>query len=214
MTGRGYLEQTDWSGGAGQADFVDPVRYWASDGNIETALPDGELKLIKVLGDYVPSGALTSSVFDTGASSNFNNVLWAPTDQPPQTGADSVRLQLATSPDNEATTTWTYLGPDGTPGTYFTTSNGNINGVHNGDRYFRYKVFLSTEVENKTPNIASVAITYTSECIPPGQAIFDDLKEGNHDLLLEKTGYQTQTFPVNIITNDDWQSVEATMLPE
>ena len=147
MTGRGYLEQTDWSGNG--------------DGNIDTNSPAGELKLKKVLGHYVLFGILTSSIFDTGTSSNFNNIVWTPTDQPPQTGVDSVKFQLATSPDNTATTTWQYLGPDGTSGTYYTISNNNINSLHNGDRYFRYKVFLSTEADNKTPNVASIAVTYT-----------------------------------------------------
>ena len=200
VTGRGYLEQTDWSGNG--------------DGNIDTNSPAGELKLKKVLGHYVLFGILTSSIFDTGTSSNFNNIVWTPTDQPPQTGVDSVKFQLATSPDNTATTTWQYLGPDGTSGTYYTISNNNINSLHNGDRYFRYKVFLSTEADNKTPNVASIAVTYTSDCLPPGQALFSGLSSGNHDLLLEKSGYQTKTYEVNIITNGDWQSIEANMSPE
>jgi len=214
VTGRGYLEQTDWSGGSGQGNFVDSTRYWSDDGNIDIDSPDGELTLAKVLGDYALSGILTSSIFDTGTSSNFNSIIWNPTDQPPQAGANSVRFQLATSLANTATTTWSYVGPDGTASTYFTLSNNNINAAHNGHRYFRYKIFLSTLVTNKTPNVANVAVTYTSDCIPPGQALFSDLSSGNHDLLLEKTGYQTQTFPVNIITNDDWQAVEALMSPQ
>jgi prepilin-type N-terminal cleavage/methylation domain-containing protein len=213
VTGRGYLEQTDWSGGAGQKDFTDETKYWVNDGNIDTASPVGELKLIKVLSSYVSDGVIASSVFDTGTSSNFNNMVWTPTDQPPQAGADSVKFQLATSHDNTATTTWQYFGPDGTAGTYYTVSNNNINSIHNGDRYFRYKVFLHTDVNNKTPNISSVAVTYTSDCIPPGQALFSALSSGNHNLLLEKTGYQTQNFPVNIITNSNWQSINATMSP-
>lgn len=214
VTGQGYLEQTDWSGGSGQTNFTDPTKYWSNDGNVETNSPAGELKLIKVLGSYVLSGILASSIFDTGTSSNFNNIVWTPTDQPPQTGVESIKFQLATSPNNTATTTWQYLGPDGTSGTYYTISNNNINTIHNGDRYFRYKIFLSTEVDNKTPNIASIAVTYTSDCIPPGQALFSGLSSGNHDLLLEKSGYQTKTYEVNIITNDDWQSIEANMSPE
>jgi hypothetical protein len=214
ITGRGYLEQTDWSGGTGQADFTDPAKYWSDDGNIDTASPAGELKLAKVLGSYVSSGTLTSSVFDTGTSSNFSNIIWDPTDQPPQAGADSVRFQFATSPDNEATTTWQYLGPDGTAGTFYTVSDNNINPIHNGNRYFRYKIFLRTIANNKTPNIASVAVTYTSDCIPPGQALFDGLSHGNHDLLLEKSGYQTKTHPVNIITNGEWQSIGDVMSPQ
>ena len=214
VTGRGYLEQTDWSGGSGQTNFTDQTKYFSDDGNIDVDSPNGELTLLKVLGDYALNGVLTSSIFDTGTSSNFSNIIWAPTDQPPQSGTDSVRFQIATALTNTATTTWNYVGPDGTGGTYFTVSNNNINVSSNNHRYFRYKVFLSTEATNKTPNIASVAITYTSDCIPPGQALFSDLSSGNHDLLLEKTGYQTQTFQVNIITNDDWQAVEALMSPQ
>lgn len=213
-TGRGYMEQTDWSGGAGQQNFTNPTMYYESNGNIETDSPAGDLKLKKVLGDYVASGSLTSSIFDTGTSSNFSNIVWSPTDQPPQAGANNVRFQIATSPDNTATTTWSYLGPDGSGASYYTTANNNISSNHNGHRYFRYKVFLATQASNKTPNLANIALTYTSDCIPPGQALFSELSSGNHKLLLEKTGYQTQEYDVNIITNDDWQSIEADMLPE
>ena len=214
VTGMGYLEQTDWSGGAGQSDFTDQTKYWSSDGNIDTNSPAGELKLLKVLGSYVSSGVLTSSIFDTGTSSNFSSIVWTPTDQPPQSGTDSVKFQLATSGDSTATTTWQYLGSDGTGATYYTLSDNNINSVHNGDRYFRYKVFLSSAADNKTPNVASIAVTYTSDCIPPGQALFSNLSSGNHDLLLEKSGYQNQTYGVNIITNGDWQGIGASMSPQ
>ncbi len=214
VTGRGYMEQTDWSGGAGQTNYTNDTMYYSDDGNIDTLSPDGELKLKKILGDYALSGSLTSSIFDTGTSSNFTNIVWSPTDQPPQTGSNSVRFQIATSPDNTATTTWQYFGPDGTSSTFFDVSNNNINPIHNGHRYFRYKIFLSTLATNKTPNIASVAATYTSDCIPSGQSLFSTLSHGNHRLLLQKTGYQTQEFDVNIITNDEWQSVDANMLPE
>ena len=214
ITGMGYLEQTDWSGGAGQSDFTDQTKYWSSDGNIDTNSPAGELKLLKVLGSYVSSGVLTSSIFDTGTSSNFSSIVWTPTDQPPQSGTDSVKFQLATSGDSTATTTWQYLGSDGTGATYYTLSDNNINPVHNGDRYFRYKVFLSSAADNKTPNVASIAVTYTSDCIPPGQALFSNLSSGNHDLLLEKSGYQSQTYGVNIITNGDWQGIGASMSPQ
>lgn len=213
-TGRGYMEQTDWSLGSGQQDFINPSMYYVDDGNIDTESPAGELKLKKVLGNYVSNGNLTSSIFDTGTSSNFSNIVWSPTDQPPQAGANSVRFQIATSPDNTATTTWSYLGPDGTESSFYTTANNNIHQNHNGHRYFRYKVFLSTQAENKTPNLANVALTYTSDCIPPGQALFSGLSSGNHRLLLEKAGYQTQQVDFNIITNDDWQSIEVDMLPE
>lgn len=224
VTGRGYYGQTDWSQGSGQSNFTDPARYWSDDGNVDVTSSPGEILLLKFLGDYMPSGVLTSSVFDTGTTSNFSNIIWRPIDQPPQTGADPVKFQIATSNCSNGANdpplcgdggSWNYIGPDGTAGTYFTTENNNIGNYHDNNRYFRYKVFLNTATSNKTPNIADVAITYASDCIPPGQAIFSNItSSGNHDLLLEKAGYQTQIYPVNIITNDEWQSVEVTMLPE
>jgi hypothetical protein len=33
-TGRGFLRQSDWSGGAGQTDFINQTQYFDSDGNI------------------------------------------------------------------------------------------------------------------------------------------------------------------------------------
>jgi prepilin-type N-terminal cleavage/methylation domain-containing protein len=214
VTGQGYLGQTDWSGGGGQGDFVDETKYWNLIGSIDVNSPAGEIKLKKVFSDYLPFGMLTSSVFDTGTSSNFSNIIWAPTDQPPQTGTNSVKLQFASSPDNTGATTWNYLGPDGTGSTSYTLVNNNINSIHNGDRYFRYIVFLSTENTKKTPNVSDVAIVYTSECIPPGQALFSGHSSGNHDLMLEKNGYQTKTLDVNLILGNDWKSIETTMSPE
>lgn len=211
ITGRGYLEQSDWSGGAGQTNFVDPLRYSSQDGNIETNSPSGEIKLMSSLGHYANSGTLTSSVFDSGSSSNFSNIFWSPTAQPPQTGGENVKFQIATSIDNTATTTWNYLGPDGTNASFYSTYNANINPIHNGDRYFRYKIFLNTPDDNFTPNIASIAVTFTSNCIPPGQAIFSNLSAGNYNLTVSKSGYSTQIVPINI--NLSWDSVDINLLP-
>lgn len=213
ITGMGYFSQTDWSSGAGQENFYNESKYWEDNGGIETT-SSGEIKLAKNLGRYVSSGILTSSIFDTGTTTNFSNIIWKPTDQPPQSGENSVRFQIATSETNTSTTTWDFIGPDGSDATFYTLSNNNINPIHNGDRYLRYRVFLSTASDNKTPNISDIAVTFTSGCVPPGQAIFNYLSPGNHDLLLEKNGYQTQIYPVNIITNKDWQSVEASLSPE
>ncbi len=213
-TGRGYMEQTDWSLGSGQVNYDVPEMYFSQDGNIETTSPAGQLSLKKTLGKYALSGTLTSSIFDTGTTSNFSSIVWKPTDQPAQTGANSVKFQLATAKEITATTTWQYLGPDGTAATYYTISNNNISSVHNGDRYYRYKVYMSTANDNRTPVLSSVAVTYTSSCVPPGQAHFSGLSHGNHRLTLQKTGYQTQQYDVNIITNDVWQGIEASMQPE
>lgn len=210
LTGRGYLEQSDWSGGAGQTNFITINRYFSDDGNMEITSPSGDLKLKSSLGVYATSGVLTSSVFDTGTSSNFGNIFWSPISQPAQAGVGSVKFQVATAPDNNASTTWDFIGPDGTAGTYYSVSDTAIDPGTSGDRYFRYKIFLSTIDSNYTPLLASVAVTFTSGCIPPGQTIFSDLTNGSYTLDISKSGYASQSIPVSI--NSSWKNQNVVLL--
>jgi len=207
-TGRGFIRQTDWSGGPGQADFTDPTKYFDSDGNIEINNPAGEIRLRKVFDDYEPAGYLISSAFDTGSASNFHQILWQPQDQPPNTGPDSIKFQVATNNDKTA---WNFLGPDGTANTFYTLANQNINPFHNGDRYFRYKTFLQTASTTWTPSISDVSFTFTSSCVPPGQVIFTSLNSGNYTLTVSKSGYQTFNDTVNI--SSSWQQLEVILSP-
>ena len=154
---------------------------------------------------------MESSTIDTGSASNFHNLLWTPTDQPIPTGVDSARFQLATNEEITATTTWDWKGPDGTSSTYYTASDQTINSIHNGDRYVRYKAFLSTEVSTSTPNISDVSFTYTSDCTPPGQVIFSGLSSGDYDISISKTGYTTEVDIVNI--SSDWISKNIEISP-
>lgn len=207
-TGRGFLRQTDWSGGAGQEDFIDPAKYFDSDGNIEIADPAGELRLRKVFDEYESSGYLISSTFDTGSPSNFHQLLWQPQNQPPETGPDSVKFQIATNNDK---TTWNFLGSDGTAGSFYTLSTPEINPIHNGDRYLRYKIFLNTASTTFTPNVAEVALTFTSSCVPPGQVFFTGLNAGDYDITVSKTGYGT--FNDTITISGSWDEQEVSLTP-
>ena len=208
-TGRGFIRQTDWSGGSGQTDFTDPAKYFDSDGNIDIVNPVGEIRLQKPFGvEYVPAGNLTSSTFNTGTTSNFHQILWQPQDQPPDTGPDSVKFKIATNNDE---TTWNFLGPDGTANTYYTLVNQNINSVHNGDRYLRYKAFLQTVNTAWTPIISDISFTFTSSCVPPGQILFSGLNADDYALTVSKTGYQTFTDTVTV--SSPWQQREAILSP-
>ncbi|MDZ4241110.1 MAG: hypothetical protein U1D31_03265 [Patescibacteria group bacterium] len=211
VTGRGFLTQTDWSGGAGQAFFVDTNKYLDSDSNIETNNPAGIMTLKQIFGSYASDGWLVSSTFDTGSESNFYNIMWQPQDQPPATGAESVRIQIATTND-QATTTWNYLGPDGTAGTYYTVSNSNIASAHNGDRYLRYKIFLHTDNSSFTPTVADISFTFTSECTPPGQIIFSGISADTYTLTVSKPGYDT-TVVEGVLVSSAWQQREVRLIP-
>ena len=201
VTNRGYFTQTDWSTG----DFE-------TDGNIETRSPIGELKLVKVLDNYRSDGYLASNVFDSGATTTtFYNLNWLPADQASSTGALSIRFQIATGND-PATTTWNWLGPDGTADTYYSAPAATISSVNSPARYLRYRVFLSTANPLFTPNLSDVSITYSSACLPFGQIYFDDLSAGDYTVSASKTGYQNSTMP--ILVDKDWQILEITLNPQ
>lgn len=208
LTGYGALIQTDWSGGQGQVNFSDPTKYFDQNGNIDTASPSGEIKLRKVLGNYQSSGYLTSSAFDTGAVSNFSNISFVPQDQPPETGVDSVKFQAASNNDNA---TWNFVGPDNTANTYYTLSNTTLSN-HNGRRYIRYRVLFSTADTAKTPNISDISLTFTSSCVPPGQAFFNGLSSGTYTLSATHPNYQPYTNPALSISSS-FTSQDVTLSP-
>ncbi len=206
ITGQGFLGQTDWSSGQGQATSTNPSMYLSSDANIVDNNPAGDIVLRNVFGDYVSSGVLTSSSFDTGSASNFQAITWNPTSQPANVGSPDVRVQIATNNDGG---TWNFTGPDGTSGTYYTTSNQNINSINNGNRYFRYKVFFDTATTTETPNISDIAFTFTSLCTPPGQVSFQGLPSGSYTLSFTKTGYTSQN--INVSVSSTWQSTQVSL---
>jgi prepilin-type N-terminal cleavage/methylation domain-containing protein len=193
-TGRGYILQTDWSGGAGQADFVDPARYFSGDGNIDIDSSPGNISLKQTAGFYAGSGEIISSAFDAGEGSNFVSIKWESVSQPPETGLDSVKFQIATNNDNA---TWNFVGPDGTNSTYFTAGNSDIAG-HNNKRYFRYKILLSTANNIFTPLISNIIVGFTESCAPPGQLFFSSLASGEYNIEVNLAGYQLYSDVVNV----------------
>jgi prepilin-type N-terminal cleavage/methylation domain-containing protein len=205
-TGGSVWTQMDWTGGPGQTDFTLPDRYFVDDGNIDiNSVPTG-VRLEKITGRYVESGTLESSTFDTGASSNFTTITWEPTSQ---SAGTTLRFQVATNNDNS---TWNYKGPDGTASTYYTVSGTTISTVHDNERYIRYKAYLSTTDDKKTPVLTSINTNYVSGCFTPGQVIFPDLTAGqNYDLDVTMTGYQTQV--LNSLNINGNQVLEVLMSP-
>lgn len=182
VTGLGSHTDTDWSLGTA-----------TTDGNIDYTSTPGEFKLTTAFGEYVSSGTLESAPFDTGSVSNFQKFLWAPEYQPVDAGPDSVYFQVATA----ATSTgpWTYRGPDGTTGSYFTSPDSTISA---SGRFIRYKAYLSTAVATTTPLVSDVSFIYTTECTPPGQVVYTGLSNGTYNVTVSKTGYTTVVVPVTI----------------
>ncbi len=200
-TSRGFFRDNDWSSGE-----------YETDGKLELDSPAGEIRLKKEEETYQASGYLISSILDAGtASTTFYNLNWLPLDQATSTGVDNIRFQLAVS-DDPATTTWSFIGPDGTSNTYYDKANNNISSLLNNHRYLRYKVFLQTADTLVTPNLSEISITYSSECLPYGQIFFGSLGLGAYSLKVEKEGYQDYEGAIEI--NKDWQLVEIILNPE
>ena len=119
-----------------------------------------------------------------------------------------VKFQIASNDDN---TTWVFTGPDGTASTYYTSANKTLGLHHSGNRYIRYKLFLSTEDTTVTPSVSDISITYSSSCTPPGQVSFQGLADSSYTLTVSKAGYNDASTLVSV--TNDWQQSDVILNP-
>jgi len=110
---------------------------------------------------YHGSGTLTSSAYDAGSAADFGTISWTAT----VPAGTSVKFQLASNTDNS---TWSFVGPDGASGTYYTSSGGQaVWSGHDGDRYIKYKAYLATADTAKTPGLHDISITCAPQIVLP-----------------------------------------------
>ena len=204
VTGGSVWVQNDWTGGSGQTQWSSstPTQYLQDDGNIDINSAPTGVRLKKNSGNYQASGWLGSSTFDTGTNAtNYTILSWSPASQSAST---TLQFQVAANNDNS---TWNYVGPDGTAATYFTTPGQDMGSALDNKRYVRYKAFLSSTDNKKTPVLTSVNLNFVTGCFTPGQVIFYGLTAGNnYDVDVSMSGYATQTINnMNITTNQTLQ---------
>lgn len=187
-TGHATLTKTNWSGGA----------YDSESGGIDAETLPGSLTLLaNASGTYSASGSawLISQTIDLGGSSStLYDFSWSG-NVPAETGAGSVKFQLAGNNDNS---TWNFSGPDGTAGTYYTATSSAPSGFLNDKRYIRYKVFLSTADELFTPRVDVVTLSFNGICVPPYQAFFNNLANATYDVSVSAAGYSLATTSVAV----------------
>lgn len=109
---------------------------------------------LKYARDYFAAGTFVSSVFEGGGSPAWNNLSWDAAGTAP--GVE-VKFQVASGASSPPAD---FRGPDGTAGTYYTTSGQALWAGHNPDRYIRYKAYFSTDNPVLTPQLKSVTISY------------------------------------------------------
>ena len=194
-TGYGYVRQTDWSGGNGQVSYVNQTKYFSDNSNLKISTV-GDLKLKKVGNNYLTPGWLESSTFDLGVAANFSNII-TKTTIPAQTGVNPITFQIASS-NSSSPASWSFSGPDGTSGTYYTATNTLVWSGNNGHRYFRYKAFLSTADTSVSPTLSEISFTYTTSCTPPGQVFFSGLSATTYTLDVSHSGYTTNNDTLDV----------------
>jgi prepilin-type N-terminal cleavage/methylation domain-containing protein len=202
QTDLGYTRQTDWSGGSGQTNFINETQYFADSGTLNNTISPGDLKIKKTGNFYFASGDLESSIFDLGSSVTLRNIIFEPISQEVQVGLNSIVFQLAAS-NSSTVPSWNYTGPDGTANTYYTATNTIINADLNGNRYLRYKVFLTTADNHYSPQLSEVNITFSNNCVPPGQIFWNGLSSGTYNLDVSRSGYTTNSGTVVIDGNGE-----------
>ncbi len=195
-TGEQQFTATDWSGS----------QYASQDGNVSDNTPAGELRLRQIAGSYPTStnSFVESNSIDFGTSTlSFHALSWTPVNQPLNT---SLKLQLAGA--NTSSGPWNYTGPDGTGGTYY-TSTSTLTSQYDNKQFIRYKVFFNTTDPAATPKFQDIALAFASGCTAPGQTVFSGMATGAYTLTLTKAGYTTLVSPVTI--GAGWQEIKLTM---
>jgi len=115
-------------------------------------------------GTYSSTGTYESAIFDTGFSTAFNRII-PHMITPVNT---SIQFQIAIADPVSSScdaATYTYVGPDGTSGTYYTSANAiafdnDSVGYENPAQCMRYKAFLNTTDASSTPILEDVIINY------------------------------------------------------
>lgn len=163
-----YISLGEYTGTAAMAisstsyDFVRVSNYYATPPtyalNLEAHASTGASDP-----NYQPTGSFESAVIDSAyTEAKVSRMFWSTLSNGVTTQPTNavLQLQVATSPNNSA---WSsYVGPDGTTGTYFTSATGldTISALIKG-RYFKYKAFLSNGSDQTvTPSLYSVSMDF------------------------------------------------------
>ena len=105
---------------------------------------------------------LTSTVKDSNplplAPAHWNSLSWTGTTP----ASTTLRFQAAAS-DNPAGP-FSFIGPDGTAATFFTTSPATLTGGFFNGRYLRWKATLGTTLAGATPTLSDVTVCSDTTC--------------------------------------------------
>ncbi len=111
---------------------------------------------------FPPSGEFESSLKDANPAVGFTPT-WTTISWNATTPANTaISFQVAAS--NSPTGPFNFVGPDTTAGTFFTTSGASLS-QFNGNRYLKYKAYLSTTNNTVTPTLNDVEVCFVNVAI-------------------------------------------------
>ena len=113
-------------------------------------------------GGFVSSGTFVSSIKDANPPAGTTPTWTALSFDATTPANTAVAFQVAAS--NSVTGPFTFVGPDGTPDTFFTTSGADLS-QFDGFRYLEYEAFLSTTDTSTTPSIQSVQVCFDDKVV-------------------------------------------------
>ncbi|MEK9154753.1 MAG: fibronectin type III domain-containing protein [Patescibacteria group bacterium] len=142
----------------------------------------GTNDLMVSMNPYNTSGTFESATIDLVNRATFGAFSWNAT----TTAGTTLQFQVAA---NNTGSGWSYVGTDGTSGTYFTTSGTDIPSSLYNNRYFRYKAYLSSTVSSSTPILNDVTIVYPQTSSPPGSLISSAYDAGDNTTLVSKISW-------------------------
>ncbi|MEK7115006.1 MAG: hypothetical protein AAB847_01460 [Patescibacteria group bacterium] len=150
----GYFSGWAWN------DVVGWISFNCS--NVTDSCGASNYKVRTSAGTTSQKADLTSSIFDSGTIDGvaLNSIMWK---GDPQDSATIVEFQIASS--NNADGPWTFVGNDQTANSYYRPIGPNIFKEvkgHINKRYFRYKIFLQTDIyQTYSPIVEDVIINYS-----------------------------------------------------
>jgi hypothetical protein len=148
---------------------------------VSTSRPDPGMPARIYVSAVDPSGQLVSQPHDFGMPVGNGLLTWD--DVRPAPG-NMARFRIRSSGALQGLESATFVGPDGTPGSYYTTSGTHLANVHNGDRYFQYEVELLCPEQMLMPMLRSV----TLEADSVGSAAIPDAPEAPQDARIDRGG--------------------------
>ncbi|HET7378020.1 MAG TPA: hypothetical protein VFK30_15010, partial [Anaerolineae bacterium] len=108
---------------------------------------------------YAITGTFVSSVKDANpavsGATKWTTLAWNATTP----AGTAIKFQAAAS--NNSTGPFNFVGPDGTAGSYFTTTSASL-GQFNGLRYLEYAAYLSTTNTSTTPVLSDVTVCFNN----------------------------------------------------